>query len=341
MLDRAGRTRHSGVMRRVLACLLAAAVIPGTWWRSLPPPRDPAPRVAVEALPLPRACCALPGIRIDGVWHLTSRNELFGGYSALIPVGWAELLALSDGGRSLLLPLPDKNAPIAVRFGSLVRAGERRKNNRDVEAATWDSASKRIWLAFEGRGVIERRGADLSEEGAVLIPAMRAWPGNSGPEAMVRLRDGRFVVLAETHTGWTARSQHPALLFAGDPVEGAPAQPFTFRGAPGYRPTDMAQLPDGRVLMLMRRLVWPFPARFAARLMIADPADLRPGQEWQALDLGEIAEPVPVDNYEGLALVPEADGSVTGWIISDDNGAALQRTLLLRLRIDPAALPRP
>lgn len=102
----------------------------------------------------------------------------------------------------------------------------------------------------------------------------------------------------------------------------------------------MAQLPDGRVLIVMRRLVWPFPIRFAVRLMLANPADIRPGQEWRAIDLGGIEDPALLDNYEGLALVPRPDGLVTGWLISDDNGAALQRTLLLKLQIDPARLPR-
>lgn len=43
----------------------------------------------------------------------------------------------------------------------------------------------------------------------------------------------------------------------------------------------------------------------------------------------DLAAPMTVDNYEGLAAVPGADGGVRFYLISDDNGRADQRTLLL------------
>jgi hypothetical protein len=51
--------------------------------------------------------------------------------------------------------------------------------------------------------------------------------------------------------------------------------------------------------------------------------------------LGTIDGGLPRDNFEGLAVVPETDGALTLWLISDDNTAALQRTLLYKLRWQP------
>ena len=42
----------------------------------------------------------------------------------------------------------------------------------------------------------------------------------------------------------------------------------------------------------------------------------------------DMARPLTVDNFEGLAAVPRADGGVRFYLISDDNRSASQRTLL-------------
>jgi hypothetical protein len=41
-----------------------------------------------------------------------------------------------------------------------------------------------------------------------------------------------------------------------------------------------------------------------------------------------------------MAILPERNGRLAVWIISDDNKGALQRTLLWKLTVDPADLPR-
>lgn len=328
------------MIRRLLSVLLVIGFLPGIWLRSPSPPPRRAQPVAVMPVALPSGCCAIGPIRVEAAWRLASANSGFGGYSALLAESPGHLLALSDGGLSLDLTAPDGPRGEPPMMAVAIPSRNPRKDNRDVEAATRDPATGRVWLALEGRDEIRRFGPDRTPQGQVTVAAMQAWPGNTGPEAMARLSDGRFVVLSESYAGWFDFARHPALVFGGDPVSGSAAQAFSFRGTRGYRPTDMAQLPDGRVLILMRRLVWPFPIRFAVRLMLANPADIRPGQEWRAIDLGGIEDPALLDNYEGLALVPRPDGLVTGWLISDDNGAALQRTLLLKLQIDPARLPR-
>lgn len=43
----------------------------------------------------------------------------------------------------------------------------------------------------------------------------------------------------------------------------------------------------------------------------------------------DMAVPLTLDNFEGLASVPAADGSTRFYLLSDDNGSSSQRTLLL------------
>ena len=93
----------------------------------------------------------------------------------------------------------------------------------------------------------------------------------------------------------------------------------------------MAPLPGGRVLILLRTVYWRLPPRFEGKLVIADPARIRQGKRWSGEVVADLAEPLPVDNYEGLAVEPANDGSAVVWLISDDNTARFQRTLLLKL----------
>ncbi|WP_296675435.1 esterase-like activity of phytase family protein [Novosphingobium sp.] len=326
--------------RRLAALLLTFAAVPGLWWRSPTAAIRHDQSATFSALPFPKNCCSVGNIAVTGAWRITSRNSYAYGYSALISPAAGRLLALSDAGQFMDFASPDQPAS-AVRIGQMPLGASVEKHKRDVESATRDPLTGRIWIGIEGQGVIVRLSDRLTAERKIINPAIRDWPSNKGPEAMARLADGRFIVLGEGFAGRLEWRRHPALLFQGDPTAGSQAESFLFAGHSGYRPTDMAALPDGRVLIVMRQLRWPFPIRLGVRLMIADPRQIRPGEDWHALDLGEIKAPVPIDNFEGLALVPETNGTVTGWLISDDNGAAFQRTLLLRLRIDPARLPWP
>src|SRR5690606_34492929 len=105
------------------------------------------------------------------------------------------------------------------------------------EAVTSDPRTGRLWAAYENSNLIERRGPAGAVE-RVRPAAMQDWPSNAGPEAMVRLADGRFVVLSEGRASWMS-TVTDGLLFPGDPVDGA--EPVRFRFAPprGSRPVDM------------------------------------------------------------------------------------------------------
>lgn len=330
-------------MRRLIAlALLVVALAPGTWLRETLPPPSSAQSLhfAPVRLPVPAEIRSrLGAFRLEAVWRLTSPNSDFGGYSALLHMPDGRFLAISDRGYWLRFSSPDAVTRAPPRFGSTGNDNPLLKADRDSESATRNPRGDTIWIGWESSNAITRHDAALRLEGRVRPPAMRDWGGNTGPEAMAMLADGRFLVLCEGYDGTFENRRHRALAFAGDPLTSPPPLRFTFEGPEGFMPTDMAQLPDGRVLVLMRRLLWPFPIRFDGRIVIVDPTEIRRGGVLRAQVVARLESPLPVDNFEGIAITPGAGGQVNVWIISDDNNAATQRTLLWKMAVDPAKLP--
>jgi hypothetical protein len=320
--------RHApGIGRWFLLLAVVAGLAPGTWLRdSRAVPIDERQLLSADRLEVPRD--ALGGaVEVAGAWHLRSSNFHFSGYSALLVLEDGTLLAATDHRRELRFSPPD--APRRqVRFAFFALEPEP-QTHIDLEAITHDPASGRIWAAYEGSNHIERYDADLPIAQA-RPRAMRSWPSNQGPEAMVRLADGRFIVLAEASPRWFAPDL-PGLIFPGDPVDGAEPAAFRFAPPEGFAPVDMAQLPDGRVLILLRAFQWGFPPRFTGKLVVADPDAVVPGARWPWRAVADLAAPLPMDNYEGVAVEPGADDRVVLWLISDDNRSRFQRTLLLKL----------
>ncbi len=322
-------------MRRIALVLFCAVLLALSWWRSPVPPPDndghvSFARLSIAGLPPPGA-----GMKLLDAWQLRSAGDAFGGYSTLVALdGGEHFLSASDRGRELRFRDPSLGDPQA-RMGYFVARGGADKLDVDVEGLTRDPASGTIWASYEQTNRIVRIGPDAGALQAIAPPAMRHWPSNSGPEAILHLADGRFLVLEEAQGEWWSRRPGAGLLFPGDPVEGSRPERFRFVAPEGFSPTDIAQLPDGRVLILLRKVVFPIPPRFAGALLLADPAEIRPGGVWTGKIVARFAPPLPVDNYEGLEIVPDEAGAVIVWIISDDNTAVTQRTLLLKLRWTP------
>jgi len=313
--------------RLIAIVVLTLGLLPGTCVRS-----PPAPFVGAQVMTMQRI--AVPRMRVgemtlEGAWQLDSGHSDFNGFSALLALPDGRFLAASDGGTAAFFPRPGKAGQVRiVPFGGV------RPHNKmlaDIESLALDPRTGSVWAGYEHRHAIARFDPPLRQARRVFPEQMRGWPANSGAEAMVRLADGRFVVLAE---GGTFAHDSGGLLFAGDPVDHRKAASFRYGHPQGYRPVDMAQLPDGRVLILLRR-VRVLPPGFEAMIEVADPAAIRPGTVWRGRTVARLTRPVPLDNYEGLAIRPQADGAVAVWLLSDDNNSAFQRTVLLRLRWMP------
>ncbi|GAA4642341.1 esterase-like activity of phytase family protein [Pontixanthobacter gangjinensis] len=319
-------------MRKLLLlAFVAACLTPGTWVRSPVPRWSHSQDLSVTKLDAEQT--AFGELQFRGAWQLDSQNTGFGGYSALLGHRDDRLFAASDSGGVLQFPKPGAAGDVQIR--RFAGRGARRKNLIDIESLTRDPSSGQIWAGYEGTNSIERLNADLTGAKAVRPAAMSGWRSNAGPEAMVRLADGRFIVLSEGPRRWLGDA-YPALLFPADPVSGAMPLQFVFESAGGFAPVDMVQIPDGRVLVLVRDFSLGLPPTFAVKLVLVDPAEIANNAAWAGRILGEINTSDLQDNYEGMIVEPGPEGMLDIWLISDDNNATFQRTLLLNLRWDPA-----
>jgi len=275
-------------------------------------------------------------LRYLGGWELKGRDPAFGSFSAMIAEP-DRLTLLNDAGGVVTLRLAARGGIAGVAFGDLPGGpgGSYYKYTRDSESMTRDRTDGRIWIGFEGRNAIYRYDAGLTRVEAGARPAaMRRWPGNGGAEAMVRLGSGRFLVFSERAAGPPGAPE--ALIFDRDPTDPtAQVARFFYRPPDGFRVTDAAELPDGRLLILHRRLAfWPIAS---AAVSLLDPRRIAPGEIALGKVIATLEPPLAVDNMEALGVVREGAETIV-WIASDDNfRAPFQRNLLLKFALDERA----
>lgn len=312
-----------------LALLLAACV------REVAPalPAAPVPAgsaITVAAEPVPRFTgdSQPPGCRDDCAWsfagalHLTSADtSRLHGLSELEVDRDGRLTAVTDvgdllQGRVVLDREGRLSGLVETTLTPLVGLeGEPITGKRSADAeglATLANGDRlvsfevdhRIWL-YPARGGLPRPApspaADLPENGG--MEALSADP-ERGPDA--------YLVGIE-----------------------ADGRTWECRIATGCRPGARVSLPDDLFgLVAARRLgggrtAWLLRAYDPLRgnrieLRITDAA-------MKVVDRMEIARPATVDNFEGLAAVAGPDGGYRFYLISDDNFARSQRTLLMAL----------
>jgi hypothetical protein len=298
--------------------------------------------VAVQAIPV--ALYADDPARRDlgaltylGGWQLRGDVGWFGGLSSLHAEG-SHLTAVSDAGAVAEFDVGRfghvANAHILPIPAACGTGGD--KADRDSESLAFDPVSGAWWIALEGRNAICRTDNGFVVADRYARPqAMAKWPFNYGPETLVRLTDGRFVVIAEgAQNGGDTRD---LVVFDRDPTDPAAITlRLSYRPPAGFSPTDMTQLPDGRLIVINRRFTpWSL---FTARLTVIDPRDFRAGALVEGREIARFAPPTVPENYEGIAATQE-DGRTIIWMVSDNNFATWQRTLLLKFAIDPAKLP--
>ncbi len=271
---------------------------------------------------------------------LHSGDPAFGGFSAMRVTGDTFTL-LSDGGNLVTFRMGADLRPREWRFADLPGPGTGAiKRHRDSESLTWDPATGRAWVGFENRNAIWRYDSSLTRaERSVQPAAMADWSIAGGAEAMVRLRSGQFLVLSETARPPGRPDARILLRFASDPTEKAPPpERLAYVPPANYDPTDMAELPDGRLLILNRRL--SLAGLFTARLVLLDMHAVRAGQAIRGVELARFERPVQHDNFEALAVTREGADTIV-WIVSDDNGEFWEQSLLLKFRLGPRASEKP
>jgi hypothetical protein len=332
------------MLPRLLALLLIALLLaphPLVVQRRLPVDRSQAITAASVAV----ADRRVGAVRIVEAWHLDSRNSDFGAVSALALGGDRPFLTDGDrrfllaGDNSMIMRLTlardGRVSNTSIRPLWLGTRASRKKSGRDLESLTTDRTDGRVWIGFEHEHRLMRFAPGLrATEGEVIPAAMRRWNANGGAEALVRFSDGRILVMAESSGGPGGGKE--ALLFDRDPVGDLGAVPlrFAYDSEGKGRVTDAAALPDGRVLIHRDTSL---SERWISTLAVADPARIRSGVMWRSIPIARFAWPGLNENFEGIAVSGGADG-VTIWMASDDNLAAWQRTLLLRLLWDGTSI---
>ena len=246
-------------MTRILACLaLFLLLIPFSPKRDSPKPVNNSQFISLTPILLNSE---YPGkqdigdLKFVSGWELHSKNNNFGGISALLAFPKNRFIGLSDSGVligfTLANELQTKRPFIAPLPGG---PGERgKKADRDSEAMAYDPSTGRFWVSFEQEHSVWRYSRSFARaEISHAHPAMQKWPSNGGAEAMARLTNGKFIVISEGGDG--PDGSYAAILFHGDPAEERTRSDlFGYQPPKGFRITDMAQLPDGRLLLLNRK----------------------------------------------------------------------------------------
>lgn len=242
------------------------------------------------------------------------------------------LRLISDAGAMLDMPFPSGAAVDAVIAEIPKGCGFHWiKEKQDSESITVDPATQQSWIGLENANRICRFQGDHGRAVSIARPEMRNWQITRGAEAMVRLRDGRFLVFAEADPQDSGKLS-PVLVFDGDPLD-ARRRPVTITldRPKGFQPVDAAQLPDGRLLVLYR--LFSVKQWFRNRIYVFDvPNRFRPKMLFKGREVARLEPPWLVDNFEAVAVTQERRRTII-WLASDDNFWPLQQSYLLKFAL--------
>ena len=267
----------------------------------------------------------ITGMSLVGAWQLRSDESNFGGLSGLEVMRSGSLLAITDSGAFVWLGIdPDTGAPDG--FGSIAYMRNAEGNHfpskrsadseglflRDGLALVSFEQDHRIEaFDLEGCGSSARaaRVADLSP-----VQNGKRLPDNRGAEALA-YGDGLWVGFEDRHDGqaFTGTVMTDGSLI-GDMID-LPSRDHALTG------TDIAD-------EMSARLYRAFDPIRGARVV------LEVQHLTDLIGRAELKAPLPVDNFEGVAIGVSPEGKRRIWIISDDNFNRLQRTLLLAFDLD-------
>jgi hypothetical protein len=315
----------------VLATTVAAAVIVAAAPQSRTSRQRGTP-IAIQAAAVPlnpddRSQSAVGPFTYAGGLVLTSmQTDQLHGLSDLEFTGSDRITAVSDDGIFLTARV------VLDRTGRLVGVDDARlepltgldgrplanKEEADSEGLALLPNGDRL-VSFERQHRIWRYPADGGPPRPVPQPEVSFPVANGGMEALApdpSAGTDAYVVGAElTGETWTCRISTTCVK---GPTVPRPS---------GLSLVALRRLAGGRTAFLLRGFAQATGSRIALIVMRGNGVDAQ-------LDL---TRPLTVDNFEGVAAVARPNGVIRFYLISDDNGSATQRTLLLAFDWRPAA----
>lgn len=263
----------------------------------------------------------LEGGRLAGAWQLMSDNEEFGGISGLDVMRSGSLLAVTDDGKFVWIGIdPETMAPDGS--GSITylknQNGNIFPNKRSADAEDMVVRDGLAFVSFEQEHRIE--AYDLESCGAAARAARvvkldkvvdgRVLENNRGAEALAM--DGDQLVI-----GFESQASGGSPVGAVR-VDGTLADFHRTRQPLLYLLTGM-DISHDLTVQIFRAYD---PARGARAIL-----QVRKGEKQIAK--ATLKTPLPVDNFEAVAIAELPAGQSRIWLMSDDNFSKSQRTLLL------------
>lgn len=282
---------------------------------------------------------------------VTSPNKDFGGWSAMaISADGTTLLALSDQAhwlsaqilydeRGRLSGMADASiAPLIDLKGKPITT----KSMGDAEGLTVtgdDPLKGQAYVSFERFHRIWRY--DLGADGMAARPSQIItarqfgdMPANSGIEALTTLEPviggDKQRLLAVTEDARDLKGNRKAFL-----VEGRKFERLSTKLDMPFKPTDIARLPNGDILMLERS--FSLMAGPGMELRRIKASDVKAGALLNGKLLLRTNNKHTIDNMEGLAVRQGPKGQIFVYLISDDNYSILQHTYLMMFKLKPEA----
>ena len=266
------------------------------------------------------------GMNLSGAWQLEADNAEFGGLSGLDVLGSGSLLAVTDDGKFAWIGIdPETGAPDGLGALEYMR-DETGKIFPNKRAADSEDLVVRDGLAFVSFEQDHRIAAyDLESCGTAARAAPVAALGkvvdgnvlanNRGPEALA-FSAPTLIVGFETHD--KGGSPIGSVLVDGALVDVKRTQQSSL-----YVLTGMDSQ-DGLTASVFRAYD---PVRGTRAILRVDEGAKRIAE-------ANLKNPLPVDNFEGVAIGTSPTGTPRIWLISDDNFSSDQRTLLLAFDLD-------
>ncbi|MBI1261639.1 MAG: twin-arginine translocation pathway signal [Rhizobiales bacterium] len=291
-------------------------------------------------------------MRFAGGIEISSSDSRFGGWSGLaVSQDGDTLVAISDTGLWLTARmLYDEKGRLSGLVQGVIAPMLDQKGKPlegkmlgDAESLVIDGddiTRGMAYVSFERAHRIWRY--DLSKNGFASLPDQLLTQNNfgrlaanGGIESLELLppkkKGGDPRLLAITEDTLDPRGNIMAFI-----ANGRKLTRFSLRPNGPYKPTDVARLPYGDLLVLERRFSPLSGVGMSLRLLKG--ASLKEGAVLSGTLLADFSQLYAIDNMEGMALRRDDEGTLWLYVISDDNFNPLQRSLLLMFRLDPKKL---